>query len=124
MKKNILTLFLLSGALLSCSVTGNEPKVNQQTAAQPTGANTVQEKPLTKQETIYGIKYQGNTLSIQVMSNGCTTTKNFKQAWQNNQLTLERIKDDFCRRRPHKKWLDFELPQAFSSLKLINKLAS
>ncbi|WP_281556269.1 hypothetical protein [Thalassomonas sp. RHCl1] len=129
MKKNIFALFFLSTALLSCSLTGNAGTKNsaneQQAVIQDQNTdNEPQKKALTKQETIYGINYQGNTLSIQLMSNGCTTEKYFKQVWYNNQLKLERIKEDFCRRRPHKKWLDFDLPQAFSSVTVINKLAS
>jgi len=126
MKNNLLTLLLLSSALLSCTVVSNDqqPTATGKTALPQAGTNVeTKEKPLTKQETIYGLNYQGNTLSIQIMSNGCTTNKYFKQTWQNHQLTLERIKEDFCRRRPHKKWLDFELPQAFSSVTVINKLA-
>ncbi|WDE12978.1 hypothetical protein [Thalassomonas haliotis] len=128
MKKNIFTLLFLSTALLSCSLTGNAGTKHspgeQQVVIQGEKDNSKpQRKTPTKQETIYGMNYQANTLSIQLMSNGCTTTKYFKQVWYNSQLKLERIKEDFCRRRPHKKWLDFELPQAFSSVTVINKLA-
>ena len=122
MRKTLLFLLLLSGMTFGCNAfkpdTGSNAGYNQ------TQQQKKELKPPGKQQIIHGINYQNNILRIEVMSNGCTSPLSFKQLWHNNQLKLQRIKADHCRRLPHKKWLKFKLPKPFSQLSVVNTLAS
>ena len=72
---------------------------------------------------IHGVEVSPNTIKVQVTSNGCTSKESFKLHWQQNKLTLERIKPDNCRRMPHKKWLEFNLPEAVKSVYIVNEFS-
>jgi len=70
---------------------------------------------------LHGIETKGKQLSLQVMSNGCTKAESFQLIWQENNLTVQRLKPDHCRRMPHKIWLTFELPTKIKAFRVANK---
>lgn len=76
-----------------------------------------------KLPVIHGVEAGFHTIKVQVTSNGCTSKESFKLHWQQNKLTLERIKPDNCRRMPHKKWLEFNLPEAVKSVYIANEFS-
>jgi len=74
-------------------------------------------------EKIYGLEIQGKTLKLKVMSNGCTKAKSFNLIWQNESLTVHRLKPDYCRRMSHEIWLQFNIPQTTSEFTVSNRFS-
>ena len=74
-------------------------------------------------QVIHGVEVSKEKLRIQVISNGCTTKESFALHWQGDNLIIERIKPDHCRRMPHKKWLEFSLPKNVTSFNIANKFS-
>ncbi len=70
---------------------------------------------------IHGLETKDKKLRLQVMSNGCTKAESFSLIWQGDNLTVQRLKPDHCRRMPHKIWLTFEIPTIIKSFSVANK---
>ena len=75
-------------------------------------------------ELLYGLKVSGNTLAVQVKSQGCTNDKSFRLVWENNNLTVMRVKPDHCRRLPHLIWVTFSFEPTQYPFAVANKLDS
>ncbi|UTW48406.1 hypothetical protein [Bacterioplanoides sp. SCSIO 12839] len=70
-------------------------------------------------ETIFGYRWQGNLLFVEVTSHGCTTTEDFSLVWKEDLLLLQRDTPDRCRRMPFVTTLNFEtkrIPGQFVTL--------
>jgi hypothetical protein len=76
-----------------------------------------------RMDSIYGLKITDDKLMLQVMSNGCTSADSFQLSWQNDNLSISRIKADHCRRRSHKIWLSFTIPTQIKHFKVLNSFS-
>ena len=72
---------------------------------------------------IHSAEVTTNELKIEVTSTGCTREDAFILHWQQQKVSIERVKPDNCRRMPFKKWLSFPLPEGISSVKIENSFA-
>ncbi len=120
MKKTVYRL--LSRLLLLASITLSIIAINSINAF----ANKFTEQAISQKTAlvkVYGLTISDNSINLQLMSNGCTTTDFFKLQWQNNQLQVNQIKVDHCRRMPHKIWLKFTIPQQKNGFMLVNNFA-
>lgn len=95
------------------------------TTVQPTGnvQSSVKTQHSIKEPLahLHGLEVKGNKLRLQVMSNGCTKVKSFELIWQGNNLTIQRLKPDYCRRMPHKIWLEFKMPTQIKAFNIANE---
>jgi len=72
-------------------------------------------------EPIYNPEWTANGLTVQVVSNGCTSVESFKVQVTDNQVTIDRIKKDHCRAMPRLVEVSFPLAnQTKSSMKIVN----
>ena len=63
-------------------------------------------------EPLYGMTLENGLMSVQVLSNGCTTANSFRLKSQDSKhLALMRNTPDRCRRATHKVWVDILLPE-------------
>lgn len=69
---------------------------------------------------IHGIKLTNHAIDIQVSSTGCTTADSYQLHWNKDEVTIKKIKQDNCRRAPHRIWVTFDLPQTLSTIKVTN----
>ena len=111
---NVSTRFLI---LLIILATGCAASEGQPSAKTPHSSKS----SLLK---INGLETKDKTLRLQVMSNGCTKAESFKLIWQGSNLTVKRIKLDYCRGMPRKIWLEFKMPAQTKAFTLVNKFES
>ena len=63
-------------------------------------------------EPLFGMTLGNGSVSVQVVSNGCTTANSFILKSQDSRhMTLIRDTPDRCRRAKHKIWVDILLPE-------------
>lgn len=67
-------------------------------------------------ETIWGYRWQGNILFVDVTSHGCTKAGDFSLLWNEDLLLLKRHTPDRCRRMPFVTTLNFETQRAAGQL--------
>ena len=75
-----------------------------------------------QEEVIHGFKALEGRIAVQVTSTGCTNIKSFKLHFVDEQLLIERVNADHCRRMPHKIWLEFDMPNMPERFQLKNKI--
>jgi len=92
--KHLLMLLLVAGSggfvLSACSLSGSGDHWGQNA------------------ERIYGVRWQGNILFVDVISHGCTSSDDFSLHWRDERLLLQRDNPDRCRRMPFVTTLNFE----------------
>jgi len=86
------------------------------------GCDAMNTEPNIAMEKIYNFLIENNTIKVQVVSFGCTNKASLTLVWQENTLTINRLKKDHCRRMPFKKWFTFELPENVDSFTLTNPI--
>ena len=108
---NFFPLFaiLLIIPVIGCAASDVSPSVKGQLKPQEVFLN------------IHGIVIKDKKIRLQVMSNGCTKAESFKLIWKEDNLTVERLKPDYCRRVPHKVWLEFKIPAQVKKFSVANK---
>lgn len=116
-------VILLAVPIVGCATSYDKPSVTAQSAKTGLTAANAQQTSKVQLAKLHGLEAKGKTLKLQVMSNGCTNTKSFKLMWQDEHLTVQRLKADYCRRMPHKIWLKFEIPTHVKEFSMANKFA-
>lgn len=71
---------------------------------------------------LYGVQQQGETLQIEVMSNGCTRPTDFSLRVEGRDLLVLRNQVDQCRRMPHLISLELTMVQTNKPLQLRNSI--
>jgi len=122
-KMNRFTPFFISLILpvTGCATSYIQPSATIQSSENVQLATNVQHTAKVKLVNIHALEVKDKTLRLQVMSNGCTKAESFKLIWQGDNLTVQRVKPDHCRRMPHKIWLKFEIPTQISNFNMVNK---
>ena len=73
-----------------------------------TASTTGNPSPATL-ETLYGYRWQGNILFVDVVSHGCTKTQDFSLGWPDpDRLVIKRVQPDRCRKAAKITTLNFE----------------
>lgn len=72
------------------------------------GCASAKSTPEGKVDAIYNPILKEKTLSVSVVSNGCTQVNDFVLDVKNNLITLVRVTPDLCRKMPELKTLNFE----------------
>lgn len=121
MKNFIHFVILLVIPITGCVASDVPPSVTAQPSETIQPAISGQHTSKIQLVNLNGFKTKGKEISLQVMSNGCTKAKSFKLIWQDDNLTVQRLKPDFCRRVPHKIWLKFEIPQQIKEFSVTNQ---
>ena len=89
-------------------------------------------KTFNTAEPLYGIQMGEGKVTIQVKSNGCTRGEHFKfkitksttaaEPTAENELTIQRLGKDQCRRMPFLLSINLPLPESHGPFKLMNPL--
>ena len=72
---------------------------------------------------IHGVKSAENSITILVTSTGCTNQNSFQLIWHEDEVTLNKVKQDNCRRMPHRIWLTFDLANINAPFKIMNYIS-
>jgi hypothetical protein len=123
MKIFIRFVILLVIPVTGCAANDVLPSATVQSSKSVQPVVNTQHSGKVKIINLYGIESKDKKVRLQVMSNGCTKTKSFKLIWQGDNLTVQRLKPDYCRRMPHKIWLEFEIPTLIKEFSVANKFA-
>lgn len=120
---NIFTRFaiLLIIPVTGCSASDVLPSTTVQSSESVKPSATALHTSKVQLVNLHGLEAKDNKLRLQVMSNGCTKGKSFKLIWQGDNLTVLRLKPDYCRRVPHTIWLEFEIPTQIKEFSVANK---
>lgn len=75
-------------------------------------------------ETLYGYRWQGNVLFVDVVSHGCTKPQDFELDWPDtDRLVIKRLRPDRCRKAATITTLNFETDQrSGQSIQVINPI--
>lgn len=117
---NSLVLLLFVLMLASCN---NGPSTTSSVMI-PTAESTA-----PPAEELVGLVVDGasQTLLLTVMSNGCTRKEDFKLSMQNEELLVERLRRDDCKRMPDTLLLRFSFKEAgiqeFKSFRVRNRFS-
>jgi hypothetical protein len=121
MKIFIRFMILLITPITGCAANDVPPSTTAQPAKNMQLSTNVQYTDKRQLVNLHGLEAKEKLIRLQVMSNGCTKAKSFKLNWQKDNLSIQRLKQDYCRRTPHKIWLEFEIPTEIKAFSVANK---
>ena len=121
MKIFIRFVILLIIPITGCAANDVLPSATVQSSKNVQPSAKAQHTAKVQLVNLHGLEVKDNKLRLQVISNGCTKAKSFKLIWQGDNLTVQRLKPDYCRRMPHKIWLEFEIPTLIKEFRIANK---